>query len=61
MQKCWFSNPEDRPTFSELVSTMNDMLCTVSDYVELDMDLRQKSQEYGMYFYNSFRRKLLLC
>ena len=51
MLKCWLGNPEDRPTFSELASTMEDMLCTVSDYVELEMDLRQENQEYGTYFY----------
>ena len=50
MQTCWLSLPDNRPTFSELVSTMEDMLSTVSDYLEMGMVLSQEDQEYpGIY------------
>ena len=59
MEKCWIGNPEDRPTFLELVSTTEDILCGVSDYVELDMDLRHETQEYGMHFYSNLHIMLV--
>ena len=54
MRECWLGNPEERPAFSELASTMEDMLCTVSDYVELNMDLKHKNEDYGTYFHINF-------
>ena len=34
MQSCWKSEPEDRPQFSELVSTISDILQSTAGYVE---------------------------
>jgi len=39
MQKCWYSDPDARPTFSELTSTLSAVLETVAGYVELCMCL----------------------
>ena len=40
MQSCWKSEPEDRPQFSELVSTISDILESTAGYVELAMSLK---------------------
>ena len=48
MQKCWLNNPDDRPTFSELALTMEDMLTEVSDYLELKMDLKEDPENPGI-------------
>ena len=40
MQSCWKSEPEDRPQFSELVSTISDILQSTAGYVELAMSLQ---------------------
>ena len=47
MRKCWLNNPDDRPTFSELVSIMGSMLTAVSDYTEVDMNLANTEQKQG--------------
>ena len=39
MQKCWYSEPDARPAFSELASTLSTMLEMVAGYVELTMCL----------------------
>lgn len=41
MQSCWESAPESRPQFSELVSTISDILQSVAGYVELAMSIKQ--------------------
>ena len=48
MQKCWLNNPDDRPTFSELALTKEDMLTEVSDYLELKMDLKEDPENPGI-------------
>ena len=40
MQSCWKSEPEDRPQFSELVSTISDILESTAGYIELEMSLK---------------------
>ena len=37
MRKCWRANPAERPTFSELASTLDRLLQSVSGYVEFTM------------------------
>jgi len=39
MRKCWRANPAERPTFSELASTLDRLLQLVSGYVEFTMTL----------------------
>jgi len=39
MRKCWRANPAERPTFSELTSTLDRLLRSVAGYVELTMTL----------------------
>ena len=41
MQSCWKSEPEDRPQFSELVSTISDTLQSIAGYIELSMPLQE--------------------
>ena len=41
MQNCWKSEPEDRPQFSELVSTISDILESIAGYIELSMSLQE--------------------
>lgn len=36
MSQCWSTNPEDRPTFKDLVSQLDKMLLSSNDYIELD-------------------------
>ena len=45
MQDCWESEPEKRPPFSELVSTISSFLESVAGYLELGMSLQQKDNE----------------
>ena len=45
MQSCWKSEPEDRPQFSELVSTISDILESTAGYVELAMSLQDDKPE----------------
>ena len=35
MSKCWHADPKDRPTFSELVSSMSQTLATLADYMDV--------------------------
>ena len=39
MKKCWRADPAERPTFSELVSTLDILLKSVAGYMELSMTL----------------------
>ena len=39
MQSCWESEPEDRPQFCELVSTISSVLESAAGYLELGMSL----------------------
>ena len=39
MRKCWRADPAERPTFSELVSTLDRLLQFVAGYMELSMTL----------------------
>ena len=47
MQSCWKSEPEDRPQFSELVSTISDILQSTAGYIELSMPL-QENESYSL-------------
>ena len=47
MQSCWKSEPEDRPQFSELVSTISDILESIAGYIELSMPL-QENKSYSL-------------
>ena len=35
MSKCWPADPKDRPTFSELVSSMSQTLASLADYMDV--------------------------
>ena len=37
MCSCWTYRPEDRPSFEELASSLNNELTTLADYVDLSM------------------------
>ena len=39
MKKCWKLSPSERPRFSELVVSVDKMLMSVADYIELGMTL----------------------
>ena len=44
IQDCWQSEPEKRPPFSELVSTISSFLESVAGYLELGMSLQQEDE-----------------
>ena len=48
MKKCWKLSPSERPSFSELVATLDKTLMSVADYAELSMTLvvAGHSEEY---------------
>ena len=35
MSKCWYMDPEKRPTFSELVNMMSQNLATLAGYLDV--------------------------
>ena len=39
MRKCWRADPAERPTFSELVSTLDRLMTSVAGYIEVSMIL----------------------
>ena len=39
MRRCWRADPAERPTFSELASTLRILLQSVAGYMELSMTL----------------------
>lgn len=39
MQKCWYTEPDARPAFSELVFIHSTMLESIAGYMELNMGL----------------------
>ena len=47
MQSCWESEPENRPQFNELVSTISDILHSTAGYIELSMPL-QEDKSYSL-------------
>ena len=44
MQSCWESEPENRPQFCELVSTISSVLESLAGYLELAMSLQQEDR-----------------
>ena len=48
MKKCWKLSPSERPSFSELVATLDKTLMSVAGYTELSMTLvvADHSEEY---------------
>ena len=45
MKKCWKLSPSERPCFSELVVSLDKMLMSVADYIELGMTLVETGDE----------------
>lgn len=45
MVKCWALNPEDRPTFIQLRTDMDELLQTAAGYLELKMVLLPPKDE----------------
>ena len=46
MKSCWESEPENRPQFSELVSTISSILESIAGYLELAMSLQTVNSDY---------------
>jgi len=46
MRSCWESEPENRPQFCELVSTISSILESVAGYLELAMSLQDEKSEF---------------
>ena len=38
MMSCWKSNPEERPPFSDLVQTVEDMIKPLAGYMDFTVD-----------------------
>ena len=45
MKKCWKLSPSERPCFIELVVSLDKMLMSVADYIELNMTLVEAEDE----------------
>ena len=45
MKNCWKLSPSVRPRFSELVATLDSMLMSVADYIEINMTLVEAEGE----------------
>ena len=45
MKKCWKLTPSERPTFTELVATLDKTLTSVAGYTELGMTLLERGGE----------------
>ena len=46
MKSCWESEPENRPQFSELVSTISSILESIAGYLELAMSLQTIKSDF---------------
>jgi len=46
MRNCWEREPEKRPQFSELVSTISSILESTAGYLELAMSLQTVKSDY---------------
>ena len=49
MNKCWKLDPKQRPTFSELLASLDKTLTAVADYMELGLTLQQPELEEQRY------------
>ena len=47
MKKCWKLSPSERPCFSDLVVSVDKMLMSVADYIEINMTLVEAEDEGG--------------
>ena len=47
MKKCWKLSPSERPCFSKLVVSLDKMLMSVAEYIELRMTLVEAEDEEG--------------
>ena len=45
MKKCWKLPPSERPCFSDLVVSVDKMLMSVADYIEINMTLLEAEDE----------------
>ena len=45
MKKCWKLSPSERPCFSDLVVSVDKMLMSVADYIEINMTLVEAEDE----------------
>jgi len=48
MKSCWESEPDNRPQFCELVSTISSILESAAGYLELGMSLQHVQSEFEM-------------
>ena len=46
MRNCWEREPDNRPQFSELVSTISSILESVAGYLELAMSLHKVKSDF---------------
>ena len=48
MSKCWHVDPSERPTFSELVSSMSQTLASLADYMDVFTLGKMEAQSKGL-------------
>ena len=47
MLQCWSSSPDERPTFSELVVAIENMLTSMSNYVDFNQFTLEVEKQKG--------------
>ena len=44
MQSCWDTDPQQRPTFSQLVATITSLLDTLADYLDVSTFVTEEQE-----------------
>ena len=47
MLQCWNSSPDERPTFSELVVTIENMLTSMANYIDFNQFTLEVEEQKG--------------